>query len=642
MARIFLSYARDDAVRAERIALELEEAGHVVWWDREISAGSSFSNEIDSALADAELVVVLWSSHSIRSDWVRDEAAIGRDSGRLVPALIDNVQPPLGFRQYQAVALTRSRQSSAPLVAAISQRLSGKGPVRARAKIARPHPIFNRRLLAMLAAFLVVLAIGAAWWLFGTTAETHTIAVVAASSSDTGSTELARSVARDLGRLRAGPIGSLTIVDPTDSKAKTDFSVEVGQSGSGKDLRADVAFTQRGARGLLWSSVIEEPGGRAVDLRQQVSAQIGEVLNCLAELGDLRRTIRPESLSLYLRGCSLGTDSQAIAVFRQLTEREPKFGPGWANLAMVTAWNVPTTLASEQRALIITGKEARDKALQYGPNLPETAVAVAIIRPSGGAKEAEILRIMDAAISKNPDSALLRATRGGALQSLGRSKEAIAEFARARDLNPLSPALLDLHASALAYDGNIEAAYAALAEAEKSWPGSSRLAQARFRLDLRFGAPQAAEAFISRSGTSLFNSSVTAYLRARADPSRANIEASLESYRAQFQQDPGNSPPYVSALAAFGRVDEAFETLKDDVATDAVGASADILFRPYFAKVRADPRFMWLAKRIGLVDVWQRTGVWPDFCAEPGLPYDCRSEAAKLRSVKALAPIAGG
>ena len=33
--------------------------------------------------------------------------------------------------------------------------------------------------------------------------------------------------------------------------------------------------------------------------------------------------------------------------------------------------------------------------------------------------------------------------------------------------------------------------------------------------------------------------------------------------------------------------------------------------------------------RFGLVDYWRATGKWPDFCAEPGQPYDCKAEAAK-------------
>jgi len=48
MASIFLSYSREDSVRAGRIAQALELAGHDVWWDRRIGAGSRFSKEIDA------------------------------------------------------------------------------------------------------------------------------------------------------------------------------------------------------------------------------------------------------------------------------------------------------------------------------------------------------------------------------------------------------------------------------------------------------------------------------------------------------------------------------------------------------------------------------------------------------------------
>ena len=103
MARVFLSYARDDAEFAKRLAGLIGQAGHQVWWDREIHGGSHFSNEIDKALQDAEAVLVLWTEVSIKSAWVQDEAAEGRDSGRLVPAVLNGVRPPLGFRQYQSI-----------------------------------------------------------------------------------------------------------------------------------------------------------------------------------------------------------------------------------------------------------------------------------------------------------------------------------------------------------------------------------------------------------------------------------------------------------------------------------------------------------------------------------------------------------
>jgi adenylate cyclase len=105
LARIFLSYARDDVDAAKQLAGCFSDAGHDVWWDRHLHGGSRFATEIDKALKDAQAVVVLWSPTSIDSAWVQDEAAEGRDSGRLVPVSLSSAKPPLGFRQFQTIEL---------------------------------------------------------------------------------------------------------------------------------------------------------------------------------------------------------------------------------------------------------------------------------------------------------------------------------------------------------------------------------------------------------------------------------------------------------------------------------------------------------------------------------------------------------
>ena len=61
MARIFLSYARDDADAAKQLAACISDGGHEVWWDRHLHAGSRFAAEIDKALKNSEAVVVMWS-----------------------------------------------------------------------------------------------------------------------------------------------------------------------------------------------------------------------------------------------------------------------------------------------------------------------------------------------------------------------------------------------------------------------------------------------------------------------------------------------------------------------------------------------------------------------------------------------------
>ena len=119
MAHIFLSYAREDVDSARELAEAVGRAGHEVWWDQHIQGGSRFSRAIDQALKDAEAVVVLWSERSVDSAWVQDEAAEGRDSGRLVPVLIDGCKPPLGFRQFQSVDLSRWRGGEGPELQAL-------------------------------------------------------------------------------------------------------------------------------------------------------------------------------------------------------------------------------------------------------------------------------------------------------------------------------------------------------------------------------------------------------------------------------------------------------------------------------------------------------------------------------------------
>ena len=129
MAEIFLSYAREDEAAAKQLADAISRAGHHVWWDRHIQGGSRFSTEIDRALKSAQVVVVLWSPASVDSAWVQDEAAEGRDSGRLVPVSLAGTRPPLGFRQFHTVELVNGAGADLDnLLAAISKTVGNNEP----------------------------------------------------------------------------------------------------------------------------------------------------------------------------------------------------------------------------------------------------------------------------------------------------------------------------------------------------------------------------------------------------------------------------------------------------------------------------------------------------------------------------------
>ena len=105
MADVFLSYAREDRARAEQVAQGLAAVGVEVFWDSEIPPGQTWADFIETKLSQCRVLIVLWSEHSTKSQWVREEARLGRDKGVLIPAMIDASQAPFGFGEVQAANL---------------------------------------------------------------------------------------------------------------------------------------------------------------------------------------------------------------------------------------------------------------------------------------------------------------------------------------------------------------------------------------------------------------------------------------------------------------------------------------------------------------------------------------------------------
>lgn len=86
MSDIFISYASENREQAHKLASALETLGWSVWWDRHIITGQAYDQVIERELNDAKSVVVLWSGHSIASEWVKNEAAAAAERGVLLPA----------------------------------------------------------------------------------------------------------------------------------------------------------------------------------------------------------------------------------------------------------------------------------------------------------------------------------------------------------------------------------------------------------------------------------------------------------------------------------------------------------------------------------------------------------------------------
>jgi TIR domain len=107
MADIFISYATADRPFARRLADALEARGWSVWWDhRSLHGGQHFDRIIEEAISDARVVIVVWSETSIASGWVRDEAMLALEQGKLVPLRTDMTRLPMRFRNIHTIDLS--------------------------------------------------------------------------------------------------------------------------------------------------------------------------------------------------------------------------------------------------------------------------------------------------------------------------------------------------------------------------------------------------------------------------------------------------------------------------------------------------------------------------------------------------------
>lgn len=101
MANVFISHRGSDAELAERLAIDLRNAGHQVWFDQwNIGLGDSIVARINEGLVGASYVVVCSSSSGLISPWMGREwmSALARQLNgagvKLLPALLTGGQVP--------------------------------------------------------------------------------------------------------------------------------------------------------------------------------------------------------------------------------------------------------------------------------------------------------------------------------------------------------------------------------------------------------------------------------------------------------------------------------------------------------------------------------------------------------------------
>ena len=494
MANIFLSYARDDAPKARAIAKWLERAGHEVWWDRHIDGGSDFSGEIEAALKRSDVVLVLWSKASLRSAWVRDEAAEGRDTGRLVPLLLDESLPPLGFRQVQSISVRGwSTRGNPPEHRAILNAVAARGGAQAapRDDAAKPRATPGRRpMLALAAGIALVVAAIAAWLVIdrrAPSAETPVLAVLPFADLSPGRDKayftegvaeaILTMLAREPGIKVIGRSSAEQLQDARGNaeqvrKALGVTHVVEGSARSvGDQLRMSVRLIDASDGSQLWAEEYQRRMDNIFALQDEIGKAVAKRLSgSFNAAGGAQQLTAADTYALYLaararlRERELASLKEARSLGQRVIAADPGYAPGHALLAEAT-WLLNEdsygTIPVE-RARRLAEPHAR-KAIELAPNAADGYAAMGLIHGN----EPQGVGYLRKAAKLDPARADVRNWLGQTLNSIGRRDEALAQFRAVIEIEPLWSPGVSMYAYTLAASERYDEALAVVTTFER-------------------------------------------------------------------------------------------------------------------------------------------------------------------------------
>lgn len=624
---LFLSYSHADETRARRIKAALEQAGYIVWWDELIEGGAVFASSISSALETADVILVLWSSASVESDWVRDEAAQGRDRHRLVPLSLDGTRPPLGFRQYQMIDVSQWRgRPSASEFAALERAIAVAVGQEVPSRKALPPRITRRAaLIAGTGAAAAVVGGGAflaldRGWFAGDAGELSIAVLPFKNLSDDPnqayfSEGLTEEIRAALIRLDALRVLAATSSEKAGEEAggilsiakKLDVGFLLGGSvrRSGDVFRIATELTDGKTGFSLWSTSIDRRLTDAFGVQGEIARMVARALSIqiATDKPPPGGTENAEAYDHYLMGKSLynlakdeDSDRRALAHYDMAVAADPKFAMAHAARSRVLA-SIAAGYgkADELKPLYAESTAAAQRAVDLAPDLAMGHLALGYVLFSGkldvrGAKP-HYARAYELGAG-NADIVLLYALY---CSRAGRADEARAASQRALVLDPLNARV---HRAAGSIDYAARRFDDALPPLKRSIELNPKITNSRSLIGnclMQKGRLQEARAEFEAEPTNFFRLSGLAIVENRLG-NRPAAEKAMSTLVAEM----GDAALYQQAevLAQWGRKDEAIEAL---ARAKAIGDSGLIYMAtdPLLDPLRAEPKFTRIINELG-------------------------------------------
>jgi TolB-like protein len=415
---------------------------------------------------------------------------------------------------------------------------------------------------------------------------------------------------------------------------------------AGNRVRINAHLTEVASGAGIWADQFEGDLSDIFGLQDSIADGIAQAL--FAKFTPANRApIDPTTYDLYLRARDLQTatefQAQSIASLERVVEQAPDFADGWGRLATLRAllrMNTPY----QERTLItrqLQNDIARCHALD--PDNPQANYAAYwLINPYGAFLDQE--RIINKALSHGHQLSDDLAIASYHLYNVGRMSQAYDYAFKANSFDPSSWAVSINYAISLWPKFGAKGAQEAMREHVAAWPqdqqGTGYLLLLSIMLEDwaevdRLIEPKRLEKFPFREHSGFI---ITANVLRSPQPS--NKQFLFELVRSRALKSGSIDCTTIGVLSLVGLAQRYYDELfsvrigptgtKHDV-LGMMGYRTHLLFTPACKEGRADPRFVTLCARLGLVEYWLETGLWPD-CADE-VPYDFRTACYAAQGV---------
>ncbi len=408
--------------------------------------------------------------------------------------------------------------------------------------------------------------------------------------------------------------------------------------GDGKDIGVRVHLDDVREHVVLWSGEFHGSADAAEALQASVATQVAQVLYSAKTGRSGKVRLDAPTLAAFIAGreSSIGvrnsSDGVDLIYYRKVIAASPDFSWSHSAVALTEAYEALVRPASHgSDALRADALLEATRALALEPHNGEAWVARAFLAPPFDWQGREALLVQG--FAADPNFLPVAWMEGQLLWTVGRDRDALVWLTRAHDITPPFNGANWSLALALASEGLPAQSHAVVAQMALQWPDNPVTPYARFWTNVLTGATDDALAQLADRAarpSGMDQKAIDAWsavLKIRASKETAARTGAVKAVMVAASTGSLGHGPALMLLAMLGDLDDAFAQAQ--LYKPLAPNLPPFLFLSTTAALRSDPRFMPLARKLGFVSYWQATGNWPDFCSEPGLPYDCKVEASK-------------